>query len=604
MQFLSYKVKNLFSVKEAALSLDKEGLVLVTGHSYDEGSSNGSGKSSLVNKGLLWALFGETAEGLKGDSVINNKVKNGSAYAEVIFKVKDDLFRIERTRDKKSGGTLTLEKNDFDLSKRDVRETQKDIERIIGRDLKSFIQTDFFGQGNSTPFMKLTPARQKEVLENILPFEDLDLWLENTKEAKKIVALELLSCKEQIKTYEANIQILDFQKTKMLGQEKNWGIENNRKIKELKTELATLENSDIANKIADTKAQLSKIETPNFEDKVSSFQSQVVEFSNKVNTLSSTLSTKERELAVLLQSQTTRTCPTCKQPLPQESQAVSSYELGALEKEIETIKLQRQKEQEFLTGSKINLRKLQEIRTDTNRLKALLISLNEAAHNEKIQKVKNQIQFVAESQNPYKETLKNIEIDKKENEKNLDLKNKSLQIIIEEESCIRLWEKAFSKDIKIMLYNKACPFITKKANHYLNMLRNPQITVNFSTTKTLKNDASKTEFTTAASSTTGGSEYDLLSGGEQQMVDFSVGMALSDLASTQIQSKTNLLVLDEPFVGLDNRNSEAIVQFLTEISSKTKDTVFLISNEESLKGLIPNIIRLEKTNGCSTLVRC
>jgi len=604
MQFLSYKVKNLFSVKEAALSLDKEGLVLVTGHSYDEGSSNGSGKSSLVNKGLLWALFGETAEGLKGDSVINNKVKNGSAYAEVIFKVKDDLFRIERTRDKKSGGTLTLEKNDFDLSKRDVRETQKDIERIIGRDLKSFIQTDFFGQGNSTPFMKLTPARQKEVLENILPFEDLDLWLENTKEAKKIVALELLSCKEQIKTYEANIQILDFQKTKMLGQEKNWGIENNRKIKELKTELATLENSDIANKIADTKAQLSKIETPNFEDKVSSFQSQVVEFSNKVNTLSSTLSTKERELAVLLQSQTTRTCPTCKQPLPQESQAVSSYELGALEKEIETIKLQRQKEQEFLTGSKINLRKLQEIRTDTNRLKALLISLNEAAHNERMQKVKNQIQFVAESQNPYKETLKNIEIDKKENEKNLDLKNKSLQIIIEEESCIRLWEKAFSKDIKIMLYNKACPFITKKANHYLNMLRNPQITVNFSTTKTLKNDASKTEFTTAASSTTGGSEYDLLSGGEQQMVDFSVGMALSDLASTQIQSKTNLLVLDEPFVGLDNRNSEAIVQFLTEISSKTKDTVFLISNEESLKGLIPNIIRLEKTNGCSTLVRC
>jgi DNA repair exonuclease SbcCD ATPase subunit len=144
--------------------------------------------------------------------------------------------------------------------------------------------------------------------------------------------------------------------------------------------------------------------------------------------------------------------------------------------------------------------------------------------------------------------------------------------------------------------------LTERANYHLQALNNSQITVNFSTTAQLKDSSIKEEFSSTALSSTGGGTYFLLSGGEQQMVDFSVGLALADLAATQVKSRSNLLILDEPFVGLDDRNSESIISYLKEELAKIKSTIFLVSNEETLKGLVPNRVLVEKDNGISKII--
>ena len=61
----------------------------------------------------------------------------------------------------------------------------------------------------------------------------------------------------------------------------------------------------------------------------------------------------------------------------------------------------------------------------------------------------------------------------------------------------------------------------------------------------------------------------------------------------------NLLILDEPFVQMDARNAEAVVNFLTKHSGK--ETILLISNEEALKGLIHNRLHIVKHYGLSNL---
>ena len=54
MRLLSLTASNVFSLGEVEIDLEKQGLVLVSGKSLDEGGSNGAGKSNLANKAILW----------------------------------------------------------------------------------------------------------------------------------------------------------------------------------------------------------------------------------------------------------------------------------------------------------------------------------------------------------------------------------------------------------------------------------------------------------------------------------------------------------------------------------------------------------------------
>ena len=80
-------------------------------------------------------------------------------------------------------------------------------------------------------------------------------------------------------------------------------------------------------------------------------------------------------------------------------------------------------------------------------------------------------------------------------------------------------------------------------------------------------------------------------------MDFAIGLALSDLANSQVSGRSNVLILDEPFLGLDKRNASNIVEYLNSKLLEQRDSIFLISNEESLTNLVANRIRVVKERG-------
>ena len=70
-------IKNFLSIgAEQALKLDNLGLVLLTGDNQDTSAleSNGSGKSSMLES-IVYALYGQTSTGIKGDTLINKDAK-------------------------------------------------------------------------------------------------------------------------------------------------------------------------------------------------------------------------------------------------------------------------------------------------------------------------------------------------------------------------------------------------------------------------------------------------------------------------------------------------------------------------------------------------
>ncbi|HKZ42381.1 MAG TPA: AAA family ATPase, partial [Candidatus Hodarchaeales archaeon] len=175
MKLLRLHAKNLFSLKDVTLDLNNRGLLLVTGHSIDEGGANASGKSSLSNKAILWTLFGQTAGGEKADAVVNRFRGEGEeTFGEIEFEsTSGGRFRLHRSR-----GPSRLLLYDLDADKNISSTTEKDtqviVNKILGRNRETFLQTDFFGQGKSASFLDLTPKAQVELLENILPFERLN----------------------------------------------------------------------------------------------------------------------------------------------------------------------------------------------------------------------------------------------------------------------------------------------------------------------------------------------------------------------------------------------------------------------------------------------
>lgn len=163
------------------------------------------------------------------------------------------------------------------------------------------------------------------------------------------------------------------------------------------------------------------------------------------------------------------------------------------------------------------------------------------------------------------------------------------------------WTATFGKDFKTYLFNKACPFLQSRTAKHLFGLGNSQLKVEFSTTKELKSGEERSGFSTHVYSETGGTGFDSLSGGEQQMVSFAVGLALADLAETQVQGASHFLILDEPFMALDDRNCENLVNYLSNELTSKRETILLISNEDNIKSLIPSRIHVEKNGGITRL---
>ena len=163
------------------------------------------------------------------------------------------------------------------------------------------------------------------------------------------------------------------------------------------------------------------------------------------------------------------------------------------------------------------------------------------------------------------------------------------------------WRDVYSKELKLKLFEDACPFLDSRVAYHLDKLKNRQLHAKFTTIKRLATGDVKEEFNVEVGSVTGGLGFDSLSGGEQQMVSFAIGLALSDLSSRTSAGRSSFVVLDEPFSELDARNSEAIVEYLVEEMCQDKETVFLISNEDALKGLVSNRVHVVKKQGVSNV---
>ena len=149
---------------------------------------NGHGKSALLDA-ITWALWGK-ARAKNQDELIH--YGQDEMMVDLEFRLRDTRYRVVRRhasglgRRRSSATDLQLQISGEDgfvpITAASMRETQAGIDRIIGMDYDTFINSAFLLQGRADEFTNKSPGERKEVLARILSLDVYDDLQERAKE--------------------------------------------------------------------------------------------------------------------------------------------------------------------------------------------------------------------------------------------------------------------------------------------------------------------------------------------------------------------------------------------------------------------------------------
>ena len=183
-------VKNFMSVgnQTQAVNFDKENLTLVLGENLDQGgddngSRNGTGKTTIVNA-LSFALFGNALTNIKKDNLIN-KINNKNMLVTLSFNKDGTDYRVERGRKptlmKFYVNDVEQDGEETDDSQGDMRETQKDLDELLGMShdmFKHIVALNTYTE----PFLSMRANDQRVIIEQLLGITLLSEKAEALKE--------------------------------------------------------------------------------------------------------------------------------------------------------------------------------------------------------------------------------------------------------------------------------------------------------------------------------------------------------------------------------------------------------------------------------------
>ena len=550
------------------IKLNKSPTTLIVGN-------NGSGKSTLLDA-LTFALFGKPFRGINKPGLLNS-VNEKDCVVEIEFVIGRKSYKI--IRGIKPGKFEIYCDNELvnqDASSRDYQEYLEKF--IIKMNYKSFTQIVVLGSSTFVPFMQLSAADRRAIIEDLLDiqiFSSMNVVLKQKLQSIKDSMNDVSHRRELTKVkIESTKKLIDeIANTKTLHIEKT-----QRDIANSRSQIVTLEKEK-----TDLDKEIEKLQNEVIGEK------KLVSKSNKLNALISKIQdNSEKAQTEIVFYQTNDDCPTCRQSISED------FKL----KQIETF---QNKITEYDNGLKDIDSQLEKINTQIASIqKALKLIKNKTiksqeknativAVNNYIEKLQKEIEVI--------EKNKTIDTTHTDDLKALELK---LANLVEEEKTL-VNEKHYHEQvafllkdtgIKTKIIKQYLPIMNKLINKYLSSM---EFYVNFNINESFEEvikSRHRDEFA-----------YENFSEGEKQKIDLALLFTWRAIAKMKNSVNTNLLILDEIFdSSLDSNGTEELLKILNSISSDTN--VFVISHKgDILFDKFRSVIKFEKINNFSRIVK-
>lgn len=535
--------------------------------------TNGAGKSTMLDA-LTFVLFNKPFRKINKPQLAN-ATNERDCLVEIEFSVNSRDYLVRRGI---KPNIFDIEVNGNPLHKEaDDRANQRILEEsILKVNYKSFTQIVILGSSTFVPFMQLTTANRREVIEDLL---DIRIF----SAMNSLIKDNIRTKKEQIKSLD--IKKDNFKDKMHMQQEFIEELESrgNANIKS---------NSDKIDKL-DSEVEVYMRDNAVIEEDIHKFtkeQEEVIgarEKLSKLNNLKGKISQKVATITKEHKFFTENTvCPTCTQDIEEEFRVNRISDVQNKAKELkkgyedleETIKFEQERERQFNSLSKEITKLTHGISQNNTR-----ISLNQR----QIRDLEHEIQTITNN-------LQNRNTENEKLEQFKDNLQKTIEYLSDKKQEIVHYDFAYSllrdDGVKTKIIKKYLPFINQQVNRYLQMM---DFYINF------KLDEEFGE--TIESPIHENFSYSSFSEGEKMRVDLALLFTWREVARLKNSVNTNLLIMDEVFdSSLDGFGTE---EFLKIIRYVIKDAnIFVISHKSDLHDKFQSVIRFEKVKGFSRMM--
>jgi DNA repair exonuclease SbcCD ATPase subunit len=159
---------------------------------------------------------------------------------------------------------------------------------------------------------------------------------------------------------------------------------------------------------------------------------------------------------------------------------------------------------------------------------------------------------------------------------------------------VQFWVRGYSNaGLPSYVLDSVMPFISARANHYLETLSDGDITMNFSTQRELKSKRDEVRDEISITVNIEGNEDVTPSSGQRTKMNIATDLALMDLVSTREGGCLDLLMIDEVLDGLDDEGSERVLALLHELRSR-RSSIYVISHGSTMAEIFEHGIKVVK----------
>jgi DNA repair exonuclease SbcCD ATPase subunit len=568
--FQKVRWKNFLSTGNSFTEIDfqRSTNTLIIGH-------NGAGKSTILDA-LCFGLFGKPFRKINKPQLLNS-INQQAAVVEIEFAIGKKQYKVIRG----------IKPNIFEVYLGDklldqdakAKDYQEFLEKFILKlNYKSFTQVVILGSASFVPFMQLSPADRRAIIEDLL---DIGIFSSmNGLVREKMSEIKDVTTKTKYEVDLTNERI-NFQKQSIEEHKTRSDVEISKKQKEVTDsvdQIFTLErNIELIGK--HITVMQSKV-----SDQVS-IQKKSAKLLQLEAKLESRIKKIDKEVTFYEEHDD---CPTCKQGIGEEFRTEQVSTLTTTRTEVTTAL------SDIATQINTTSTRFEEIQ---NVLKHITAHNNEVVkHNSTISAINK---FVTKLQREIEELQTHKDTSEEDNEKLKELREQlaALSTKMEQLSSEKQYYEfagSLLKDtgIKTKIIRQYLPIMNKLINKYLTAMDffvNFNINENFE--ETIKS-RHRDEFS-----------YANFSEGEKMRIDLALLFTWRQIAKLKNSTNTNLLILDEVFdSSLDTIGTEEFLKLIHEMGTDTN--VFVISHKgDQLFDKFRSVIKFEKKNNFSQVAK-
>ncbi|WLW37226.1 recombination-related endonuclease [Synechococcus phage S-RS29] len=535
--------------------------------------SNGAGKSTMLDA-LCFGLFGKAFRKINKPQLVNSINEKG-CKVEVTFSIGKDEYRVFRC----------IKPNVFELYKNNklvdqdaaTKDTQKYLEQsVLKLNFKSFTQVVILGSSTFVPFMQLTAAHRREVIEDLLDINIFSNMNGLLKDRIRAAQNQNKDCQHLLSI--ANERVTSQQKLIDSLRTVN---QKNLKEKEDKVVVNKTKIDDTQVKLSEKQKQLGTIE---FD------MTEYNRIKKDVSTFKQNKAVKQSDLKRLIGDvkffESHSDCPTCGQDIEddfKETQIKSLSDQGSvITKEVWNIEKEVDVLTEQLTEMDEKSSQAHELRSEINFFEREIVRLE----FENLEIEKELISLSNNTPNIDKEEETLFALKKDYDDTSADCAGVS-QTLDEYQVIGSLLKDS---GIKSQIIKKYVPIFNQLINKYLQSM---DFFVNFTLDEEF-NEVIKSRFRDEFS-------YASFSEGEKQKIDLALLFTWREVARMKNSVSTNLLILDEVFdSSLDASATAELLAILRSLGSGTN--LFVISHKgDILVDKFLRTLKFEKVNDFSKM---